>query len=111
MMAGRLRNQFSFCAGDADDLAGKPAAVAGAAWDGWLFRVALRSQPVDAAGSRQPLIDLSFALEPLDVPNIGARAVSLDLPVALFDALHLEDDPRRFGFRHIRNMSRIGPNG
>src|SRR5437879_2867131 len=38
--------------------------------DGGLFRVALRSQPVDAAAAGQPFVDLGFALEPLDVPDV-----------------------------------------
>jgi hypothetical protein len=78
---------------------------------GSLFGVALRSQPVDAAGSVQPVIDLGFALEPLDVPMVGARALRFDLPVILCDSLHLEGDAGRFRFCHAHNMGQIRPNG
>jgi hypothetical protein len=67
---------------------------------GGSFRIALRSEPVYAAASHQPIIDLSFALESLYVFNVGTRAMSLDLPVALFNALHFEDDSGRFRFGH-----------
>src|ERR1700674_3886601 len=72
--------------------------------DGGLLRVALRSEPVDAAAARQPFVDLDLALEPLDVSNVGAGTVRLDLPVIRLDALHLEDDSGRFCFGHAHNM-------
>jgi len=51
------------------------------------FGVALRSEPVDAAGALQPFIDLVFARKPFDVANFGPRIVGLNLPVALSDSL------------------------
>jgi hypothetical protein len=75
----------------------------------WLFRVALRSQPVDAAASRHPLVDLFLALEPFDVADVDAWAVRLDLPVTFLDSLHFEGDARGFGFDHAVNMRRFGP--
>src|SRR6266849_4349231 len=82
---------------------------AGLASCGWSFRVALRSQPIYAPASLQPLINFSFALKPLNVPNFGSGVVSLDLPVALCNALVFEDDPRRFAHGHqyavVRNRS------
>jgi hypothetical protein len=66
----------------------------------WSFRVALRAQPVYAAASRQPIIDISFAFEPFDVPNVGAWIVGLDLPVTLCDPPHFEDHAWSFGFGH-----------
>ena len=61
------------------------------------LRVALRSQPVDAAGSLQPFVDFGFALEPFDIPGLDARIFSEDLPIILGDALHFEGDS---GFGH-----------
>jgi hypothetical protein len=37
----------------------------------------------DTAASCYPIVDLSFALEPFDVPNIAFGTPCLDLPVAL----------------------------
>ena len=61
-----------------------------------LFRVALRSQPIDAAASREPVIDIGFALEPLDIPGFGTGIVGGDLPVVLGNPLHFEDNLGRF---------------
>jgi hypothetical protein len=69
------------------------------------FRVALRSQPLYAPASLQPVIDFGFALEPFDVPNFGAGVVSLDLPIVFCDALWLEGNPRRFA--HGRQYGRL----
>jgi hypothetical protein len=44
--------------------------------------------------SLQPLVNFSLALKTLDVPNLGCRVVSLDLPVVLCDALVFEIDAR-----------------
>src|ERR1700722_6087755 len=66
------------------------------------FRVALGPQPPDLAVAVEPLIDLGFGLEAVDVSDLDAGAVRLDLPVALGDPLQLEDDSRRFS--HSRNM-------
>ncbi len=56
------------------------------------FCVALRPQPIDALASQQSFIDISFALEALDVPKFGTGVVGLDLPVALSDAVEFEND-------------------
>src|SRR5271156_58154 len=66
-------------------------------WGQSLFGVTLRPQPVDAAGTVQPLIDLGFALQPCDVASFGARILGDDLPIALRYALHFESD---FEFCH-----------
>jgi hypothetical protein len=76
---------------------------------GWSFRVALRTQPVYAAASADPIIDISFAYEPFDVPNVGAWVVGLDLPVTLCDPLHFEDHAWSFDFGHGRGMHASGP--
>src|ERR1700731_191498 len=73
---------------------------AGLASCGWSFRVALRSQPIYASASLQPLINFSFALKPLDVPNFDSGVVSLDLPVTLCNAFVFEDNPRSFAHGH-----------
>src|ERR1700738_4587141 len=71
----------------------KPTAASsdapGCAWSpvGASFRIALGSQPVYAAASRQPVVDVGFALEPLDVPDFGPGVMSFNQPVALFDPL------------------------
>jgi hypothetical protein len=66
------------------------------------FRIALRPQPINATASVQPVIDVSLALEALDVTKIGARIVSLDLPLVLGDALVFEFDS---GFAHAAVMA------
>jgi hypothetical protein len=71
------------------------------------FRVALRPQPVYASTSLQPLVNFSFALKSLDVLNFGTGAMSLDLPVALCDALVFKDDPRRFTHGHQYAVVRV----
>src|SRR6266478_4728382 len=78
---------------------------------GWSFRVALRSQPIYAPASFQPLINFSFALKPLNVPNFGSGVVSFDLPVALRNAFVFEDDPRRFAHGHQYAVVRNRPLG
>jgi hypothetical protein len=74
----------------------------------WLLRIALRSQPVDAARTVQPLIDLGFALESLDVSSLGAGIVSEDLPVVLGNPLHFKRDS---GFAHANEYGSFGPDG
>jgi hypothetical protein len=64
------------------------------AFAAWSFRIALRSEPVYAARPLEPLIDFGFALETLDVANLGPRKVRLNLPIALGDPLHFENDAR-----------------
>ena len=60
------------------------------------LRVALRSQPVYAAASLQPLINFGFALKARNVLSFGSGAVGLDFPVVLCLALVFEGNPRRF---------------
>jgi hypothetical protein len=60
------------------------------------FRVALRSEPIDAPASLQPLINFSLALKRFDVPNFDSGVVSLDLPVVFCNSVVLEGNPRRF---------------
>jgi hypothetical protein len=69
------------------------------------LRVALGSQPVDAAGSLQPLVNLGFALEPLDVSRFGSRIFGEDLPIILGDPLHFEGDS---GFGHVIDYAPSG---
>ena len=71
-----------------------------------LFRVALRSQPVDAAGSLHPFVDFGFALEPLDISRLGSRIFSEDLPIILGDPLHFEGDS---GFAHTIEYAPSAP--
>jgi hypothetical protein len=59
----------------------------------------------------QPLINFSFALKPLNVPNFGSGVVSLDLPVALCNALVFENDPARFAHGHQYAVVRNRPPG
>jgi hypothetical protein len=70
--------------------------------------VALRPQPIDATASLQPLIDFGLALEALDVANLGARIVSLDLPIVLGNALVFEFD---LGFAHTAVIAAFGRRG
>ena len=70
------------------------------------LRVALRSQPVDAAGSLQPFVDVGFALEALDISGFGSRIFSEDLPIVLGDPLHFEGDS---GFAHSSEYAQSGP--
>lgn len=74
-----------------------------------LFRVPLRSQPIDAAASGQPLINFSLTLEPLDESNLTACAVSLDLPITLRDAMKFEFYPMRFAHFAALNRRSIRP--
>jgi len=76
---------------------GRLAKVPRAAAGPYSLRVPLRSQPIDAAGSLQPFVDVGFALEPFDIPGFDARIFSEDLPILLGDALHFEGDS---GFAH-----------
>jgi hypothetical protein len=69
------------------------------------FRVPLRPQPIDATASLQPLVDFVLALEALDVAKLGARIVSLDLPLVFGDALVFEFDS---GFAHAAPMASFG---
>jgi hypothetical protein len=66
--------------------------------------VALRPQPINATASLQPLVDFGLALKALDVA-LGARIVSLDLPLVLGDALVFEFDS---GFAHAAVMAAFG---
>jgi hypothetical protein len=56
----------------------------------------------------QPIIDFGLALEALDVTKLGARIVSLDLPLILGDALVFEFDS---GFAHAAVMPAFGRRG
>ena len=69
------------------------------------FCVALRPQPIDATSSLKPLVGFGLALEALDVAKLGARIVSLDLPLVLGDALVFEFDS---GFAHAAVMPAFG---
>jgi len=70
------------------------------------LRVALRSQPVDAAGSLQPFVDVGFALEALDISGFGAWIFREDLPIILCDPLHFEGDS---GFAHTSEYAQSSP--
>jgi hypothetical protein len=72
----------------------------------WSLRITLRPQPIDAAGSLQPFVDVGFALETLDIAGIGARIFSEDLPIVLGDPLHFEGDS---GFAHTTEYAPSGP--
>jgi hypothetical protein len=72
----------------------------------WSLRVALRSQPVYAARSRQPFIDVGFALKPLNVPGLFSRILRQDLPIVLSNPLHFEGDS---GFCHNAEYAQSGP--
>jgi hypothetical protein len=72
------------------------------------FCVPLRPQPVNATASLQPIIDLGLAFKALDVAKLGARIVSLDLPLVLGDALVFEIDS---GFAHAAVMAAFGRRG
>jgi hypothetical protein len=69
------------------------------------FCIALRSQPIDATASVQPLVDFGLALEAFDVAKLHAGIVSLDLPLVLGDALVFEFDS---GFAHATVMAVFG---
>jgi hypothetical protein len=69
------------------------------------FGVPLRPQPINATASLQPIIDLGLALKALDVAKLGARIMSLDLPLVLGDALVFEFDS---GFAHAAVMAAFG---
>src|SRR5580692_1644038 len=69
------------------------------------LRVALRSEPIDAAGSLQPFVDVGFALEPFDISRFDARIFSEDLPIILVDPLHFEGDS---GFGHTTQYAPSG---
>jgi hypothetical protein len=72
------------------------------------FCVALRPQPIDATTSLQPLIDFGLACKALDVAKLGARIVSLDLPLVFGDALVFEFDS---GFADAALMAVFGCRG
>jgi hypothetical protein len=72
----------------------------------WSLRVALRSQPVYPARSRQPFINVGFALKPLDVPGFFSRVLRQDLPIVLSNPLHFEGDSR---FCHNAEYALSGP--
>jgi hypothetical protein len=62
----------------------------------WSFRVPLRAQPSYTAGARQPLIDIFFALQSLDVMGFGPWTFGHDLPVAFCNPKHFEGHAGRF---------------
>ena len=68
----------------------------------WLFGVALRPEPVDAARAVEPLVGLGFALEALDVANLDPGTMSLKLPIAFGDALDLEGNANLRSFSHAQ---------
>src|SRR3984957_15025874 len=70
------------------------------------LRVALGSQPVDAAGSLQPFVDFGFALEPLDISRLGSGIFGKNLPIILCYPLHFEGDS---GFGHTSEYAPSGP--
>jgi hypothetical protein len=57
----------------------------------------------------EPLVNLDFALEPLDVSNLDAGVVGFNLPLAFRDAIKFEDNPRGFG--HRTEYAPLGPAG
>jgi hypothetical protein len=65
-------------------------------WGGALLGVALGPQPFDLAVACEPLVDLGFGFEAVDVFGFDAGALGLDLPIALRNSLRFEGDPRRF---------------
>src|ERR1700722_13521447 len=71
----------------------------------WSLRVALRPQPVDAAGSLQPFVNFGLALEPLDIARFGSGIFGEDLPIILGDPLHFEGDS---GFCHTIDYAPSG---
>jgi hypothetical protein len=72
------------------------------------FGVPLRPKPINAMASLQPIIDLGLALKALDVAKLGARIVSLDLPLVLGEALVFEIDS---GFAHAAVVAAFGRRG
>ncbi len=73
-----------------------------------LLRVALRSQPIDAAGPLKPFVNFGFALEALDISRLGAGILGDDLPIALGDPLHFE---RHTNLSHACRYARSGQTG
>ncbi len=69
-------------------------------WGSWLFRVALRSKPVDAATSLHPFVKVSFARKSLNVANFLPGTVGLNLPIAFGYSLRFEYDSDARGFGH-----------
>ena len=61
----------------------------------------MRPEPVDAALAVEPIVGLGFALEALDVANLGAGIMGLDLPVAFRNAAQFECNSRGFGHESI----------
>jgi hypothetical protein len=61
-----------------------------------VISLALRSQPIDAAASVQPIINISLAFEAFDVPNFDSGVVGLNLPVVRRYSHHFKDNPGRF---------------
>jgi hypothetical protein len=72
------------------------------------FRVTLGPQPIDTATSLQPFVDFGLALEAFDVAKLAVGTVSLDLPLALGDALVFEFDS---GLAHAAVMPAFGWRG
>ncbi len=72
------------------------------------FGISLRSQPINATASLQPIIYLRLAPKALNVAELGARIVSLNLPLVVGDALVFEFDA---GFAHVAVMAAFGRRG
>jgi hypothetical protein len=62
-----------------------------------LLGVAVSAKPIEAAGSRQPIVNVGLALEPFDPHGFDAWALGNDLPIAFGDAFHLECHSGGFG--------------
>jgi hypothetical protein len=77
-------------------------------WGAWSFRIALRSEPIDTSGALHPFVNFGFGLESLDATNFGSGTVGLDLPIALCDALRLENDVDPRGFAHRAEYDPFG---
>jgi hypothetical protein len=74
-------------------------------------RIILRSPATSANqydGFPVALVNLRFALETLDVANLGTRILSFDVPLILCDALVFECDS---GFSHVAVMAVFGRRG
>jgi hypothetical protein len=70
------------------------------------FRIALRPEPIYAAGTLHPIVKVGFANQAFDVLNLRAGTVGLDLPIALRDAFRLEYD---FDFRGFAHAAEYAP--
>src|SRR5258705_6037655 len=75
-----------------------------------LLGVAVSAKPIEAAGSRQPIVNVGFALEPFDPHGLDAWALGDDLPIALGNAFHLECHSGGFGHAALWTSRAIGAN-